>query len=261
MSGNTVQVMWSKSGGGVGFVTRYIRKGNEARSFYNICLSEGFDAGGWSLYLLWGRGVWLEFGLYGSSGKWSRLKGVIKRIFLGSKVWVVVVGKAELFTGYGNVMDNVLMGRKMQRGLSLDESLDGNEVCIWMSIVVDSVSPRMLTNEMIRVAFLSVLLRGGLFVVVWWESDLVGTLLKKAEIRVMIRSCIMMGVLRDCMEKEFEDCCCDLQIWSYYDNVKEAILLHNALSRQTKDALVDRFLVDASGVRFRVFRSYFMLGA
>ncbi|GJZ68376.1 zinc finger CCCH domain-containing protein 19 [Tanacetum coccineum] len=28
----------------------------------------------------------------------------------------------------------------------------------------------------------------------------------------------------------------DLQIWSYYDNVKEAILLHNALSRQTKDA-------------------------
>ncbi|GJR58542.1 zinc finger CCCH domain-containing protein 19 [Tanacetum coccineum] len=28
----------------------------------------------------------------------------------------------------------------------------------------------------------------------------------------------------------------DLQIWSYYGNVKEAILLHNALSRQTKDA-------------------------
>ncbi|GJX79941.1 5-oxoprolinase-like protein [Tanacetum coccineum] len=27
----------------------------------------------------------------------------------------------------------------------------------------------------------------------------------------------------------------DLQIWSYYGNVKEAILLHNALSRQTKD--------------------------
>ncbi|GJY52465.1 transport protein Sec61 subunit alpha-like protein [Tanacetum coccineum] len=27
-----------------------------------------------------------------------------------------------------------------------------------------------------------------------------------------------------------------LQIWSYYGNVKEAILLHNALSRQTKDA-------------------------
>ncbi|GKG10829.1 zinc finger CCCH domain-containing protein 19, partial [Tanacetum coccineum] len=26
----------------------------------------------------------------------------------------------------------------------------------------------------------------------------------------------------------------DLQIWSYYGNVKEAILLHNALSRQTK---------------------------
>ncbi|GKC76522.1 5-oxoprolinase-like protein, partial [Tanacetum coccineum] len=29
----------------------------------------------------------------------------------------------------------------------------------------------------------------------------------------------------------------DLQIWSYYGNVKEAILLHNALSRQTKDAV------------------------
>ncbi|GKB04245.1 hypothetical protein Tco_0832388 [Tanacetum coccineum] len=28
----------------------------------------------------------------------------------------------------------------------------------------------------------------------------------------------------------------DLQIWSYYGNVKEAIFLHNALSRQTKDA-------------------------
>ncbi|GKC11108.1 5-oxoprolinase-like protein [Tanacetum coccineum] len=28
----------------------------------------------------------------------------------------------------------------------------------------------------------------------------------------------------------------DLQIWSYYGNVKEAILLHNVLSRQTKDA-------------------------
>ncbi|GJZ59624.1 zinc finger CCCH domain-containing protein 19 [Tanacetum coccineum] len=28
----------------------------------------------------------------------------------------------------------------------------------------------------------------------------------------------------------------DLQIWSYYGNVKEAILLHNALSRQTNDA-------------------------
>ncbi|GJS95924.1 5-oxoprolinase-like protein [Tanacetum coccineum] len=28
----------------------------------------------------------------------------------------------------------------------------------------------------------------------------------------------------------------DLQIWSYYGNVKEVILLHNALSRQTKDA-------------------------
>ncbi|GJZ60957.1 zinc finger CCCH domain-containing protein 19 [Tanacetum coccineum] len=28
----------------------------------------------------------------------------------------------------------------------------------------------------------------------------------------------------------------NLQIWSYYGNVKEAILLHNALSRQTKDA-------------------------
>ncbi|GJT70560.1 RNA-directed DNA polymerase, eukaryota [Tanacetum coccineum] len=28
----------------------------------------------------------------------------------------------------------------------------------------------------------------------------------------------------------------DLQIWSYYGNVKETILLHNALSRQTKDA-------------------------
>ncbi|GJS07180.1 RNA-directed DNA polymerase, eukaryota [Tanacetum coccineum] len=28
----------------------------------------------------------------------------------------------------------------------------------------------------------------------------------------------------------------DLQIWSYYGNVKEAILLHNALSRQKKDA-------------------------
>ncbi|GJW81183.1 zinc finger CCCH domain-containing protein 19, partial [Tanacetum coccineum] len=28
----------------------------------------------------------------------------------------------------------------------------------------------------------------------------------------------------------------DLQIWSYYGNVKVAILLHNALSRQTKDA-------------------------
>ncbi|GKC53024.1 hypothetical protein Tco_1075769, partial [Tanacetum coccineum] len=26
------------------------------------------------------------------------------------------------------------------------------------------------------------------------------------------------------------------KIWSYYGNVKEAILLHNALSRQTKDA-------------------------
>ncbi|GJS45941.1 5-oxoprolinase-like protein [Tanacetum coccineum] len=30
----------------------------------------------------------------------------------------------------------------------------------------------------------------------------------------------------------------DLQIWSYYGNVKEAILLHNALSRQTKDAVL-----------------------
>ena len=28
----------------------------------------------------------------------------------------------------------------------------------------------------------------------------------------------------------------DLQIWSYYGNVKEAIFLHNALTRQTKDA-------------------------
>ncbi|GKE22428.1 zinc finger CCCH domain-containing protein 19, partial [Tanacetum coccineum] len=29
----------------------------------------------------------------------------------------------------------------------------------------------------------------------------------------------------------------DLEIWSYYGNVKEVILLHNALSRQTKDAV------------------------
>ncbi|GJS71584.1 RNA-directed DNA polymerase, eukaryota, nucleotide-binding alpha-beta plait domain protein [Tanacetum coccineum] len=35
------------------------------------------------------------------------------------------------------------------------------------------------------------------------------------------------------MERYFPN---DLQIWSYYGNVKEAILLHNALSRQTKDA-------------------------
>ncbi|GKC05083.1 zinc finger CCCH domain-containing protein 19 [Tanacetum coccineum] len=28
----------------------------------------------------------------------------------------------------------------------------------------------------------------------------------------------------------------DLQIWSYYDNVKETILLHNALKRRTKNA-------------------------
>ncbi|GKA07260.1 nucleosome assembly protein 1;2 [Tanacetum coccineum] len=33
----------------------------------------------------------------------------------------------------------------------------------------------------------------------------------------------------------------DLQIWSYYGNVKEAILLHNALSRQTKDAVHIQF--------------------
>ncbi|GJT41848.1 zinc finger CCCH domain-containing protein 19 [Tanacetum coccineum] len=75
---------------------------------------------------------------------------------------------------------------------------------------------------------------------------------------MMIRSCITMGVLR-LHEKNLEDDAgenlgeqsqgdivtkrswkdyfpSDLQIWSYYDNVKEAILLHNALSRQTKDA-------------------------
>ncbi|GJY64465.1 hypothetical protein Tco_0465925 [Tanacetum coccineum] len=33
-------------------------------------------------------------------------------------------------------------------------------------------------------------------------------------------------------------------------NVKEAILLHNALSRQTKDAGYDRFLYDASEVSY-----------
>ncbi|GJW05781.1 ribonuclease H-like domain-containing protein [Tanacetum coccineum] len=33
----------------------------------------------------------------------------------------------------------------------------------------------------------------------------------------------------------------DLQIWSYYGNVKEAILLHNALSRQYKRMRLDRF--------------------
>ncbi|GJU06036.1 hypothetical protein Tco_0987440 [Tanacetum coccineum] len=70
------------------------------------------------------------------------------------------------------------------------------------------------------------------------------TPLKKA--RFVIRSsCIMNRCIKDMLKRIMEDDAGGrflefilrvIVIWSYYDNVKEAILLHNALSRQTKDA-------------------------
>ncbi|GJU06862.1 zinc finger CCCH domain-containing protein 19 [Tanacetum coccineum] len=149
-------------------------------------------------------------------------------------------GGSSVFYGYVCILAHPILNttrvkfasnpleRKDAEGPSLDESLENEEHLDVDSC--DSDSPKNVNNDSVSPSS-RFWRRGRMF---GWKIDEIDSDKRWSyrDPNGNIHGLFSLAQLRS-WKDYFPS---DLQIWSYYGNVKEAILLHNALSRQTKDA-------------------------